>query len=133
MIMVDIDKAFRLRPIEDDYGFSQAVRAGDFLFISGSVSWDNDGTPTNVGDMGAQMRSIYVDIGKTLKHHGLDPTDIVKETIYVTDMDKFFEGAQARADFYQGVVPPAATGVEINRLVNTDFMIEIEAIAYFNR
>jgi len=131
--MVDIDKAFRLRAIEQDLGYSQAVRAGDFLFVSGSVSWDADGNATHIGDMAGQMRSIYADIGKTLKHHGLDPTDVVKETIYVADMAKFLENAQPRADFYEGLIPPASTGVEITRLVNTDFLLEIEVIAHFNR
>lgn len=131
--MVDIDKAFNLRAIEKDFGFSQAVRAGDFLFLSGSVSWDENAVPIHVGDMIGQLRAIYADIGRTLKHHGLDPTDVVKETIFCTDFDKYFEAASVRSEFYQGVVPPAATGVEVTRLVNTDLLIEIELIAYFNR
>jgi len=131
--MVDIDKAFHLREIEKDLGFSQAVRAGDFLFVSGSVSWDDTATPTHVGDMAGQMRAIYADIGKTLKHHGLDPTDVVKENIYCLDFDQFIENAQPRTDFYQGVIPPAATGVEVRRLVNKDLLLEVEVIAYFNR
>ena len=131
--MVDIDKAYHLRAIEKDMGYTQAVKAGDFLFISGCVSWDGEGTPIHVGDMAGQLRAIYADIGRTLKDHGLDPTDIVKETIFCTDFDKFFEAASIRSDFYGNQDPPAATGVQITRLVNSDFVIEVEATAYFNR
>lgn len=131
--MVDIDRTYRMRAIENTLGFSQAVRAGDFLFISGSVSWDQDGNATNPGDMAGQMRAIYADVGKTLKHHGLDPNDVVKETIFVTDFEQFFAGASARAEFYHGLVPPAATAVEVRRLVNPEFLIEIEVTAFFNR
>lgn len=131
--MVDIDKAYHLRAIEKDMGYTQAVKAGDFLFISGCVSWDQDGNPTNVGDMAGQLTAIYADIGKILKDHGLDPTDVVKETVYCTDYDKFAEVASIRTEFYGLQAGPAATGVEIKRLAHTDFLIEIEAIAYFNR
>ena len=132
--MIPADQAFRMRAIEKEWAFCQAVRAGDFLFIAGTVSWDADANPINLGDMTAQMRAIYADIDASLKHYGLGPADVVKENLFCTDMDKFNDAFHVRIDFYKGVESPATgTAVEISRLIKPGLMLEIEMIAYFSK
>lgn len=123
---------YLLRPgLETQFAFSQAVRAGDLLFISGSVSWDPQGTPIDVDDMAAQIRNCYADIEKTLQHHGLGFEHLVKETIYTRDMGALVRHAAARAAVFQGGPAPASTWVQIDALVAPELLLEIEAVASF--
>jgi 2-iminobutanoate/2-iminopropanoate deaminase len=133
-MMIEEKDAFRMREIEKEWAFCQAVRAGDLLFIAGTVSWDADANPLNLGDMTEQMRFIYGDIATTLKHYGLGPADIVKENLFCTDMEKFNEAFHVRVDFYKGVVSPATgTAVQVSSLIKPGLMLEIEMIAYFSK
>lgn len=130
--MATPNNVFLLRPeLETKYGYAQAVRAGDLLFIAGSVSWDKDGTPIDLGDMSAQIRNCYADIEKTLAHFGIGFENLVKETIYTRDMDALIKHAGARLEVFGDVAPPASTWVEIKTLVSPDLLLEIEAVASF--
>jgi 2-iminobutanoate/2-iminopropanoate deaminase len=126
------ENVYLLRPkLETDIGFAQAVRAGDLLFISGSVSWDQDGTPIDVGDMTAQLRNCYADIEKTLKAHGLGFENLVKETIFTRDMAALVKSGPARAEVFAHCAAPASTWIQISSLVAPELLLEIEAVASF--
>ena len=84
-------QAFHLRELEKSFPYAQAVKVGKTLYLSGSVSWDQDGQVVAAGDMKAQMRNAYEDIRKTLDAHGATFENIVKETLYTTDIDAAVE------------------------------------------
>lgn len=131
--MATISQAYNRRDLEKPFGFSQAVVAGDFLFISGCVSWDMDGNPLHAGNWEKQIETVYADIDATLKAHGLDAGNIVKETVYCRDMEGLIAANSKRMEYYQYSTPPASTWIEISRLVHPDLLLEVEITAYRNR
>lgn len=124
--MASSKQIFQLR---GETSFSQAVEADGAVFISGTVSWDDDFNVVGIGSYEEQVRRIYADIGRTLAALGLDARALVKETIFTRDMDAFVAVSEARAEFYGEATPPASTWVQISKLARADLLVEIEAIA----
>jgi enamine deaminase RidA (YjgF/YER057c/UK114 family) len=123
-------EVFHLRELEVPFGYSQAVRVGDTIHVSGSVSMDASGQVLGKGDMAAQLRNAYEDIRKSLAHFGATFGDVVEETIYTTDMDKLLASAGAvRADVYKGADYPAGSWVGVTRLVSPDYLVEVSVTA----
>lgn len=123
-------ESFHLRPDgERAFGFAQAVRAGDTLYLAGSLSVGDDYRPLHLDDMGAQLREAYGAILRTLEHFGAGPGNVVRETIYVTDMDAFLAANAYRLEVYAGVALPAATAVQVARLAFPECIVEIEVTA----
>ncbi len=121
---------FLLRPeLEKAYGYTHAIRIGDSVRISGALSMDEDGNPKAVGDLEQQMKNVYADLEKILKHFGCTFDDVVVENIYTTDMEKFLEVAEYRGSMYQSRYP-TGTWVEVKGLVFPDFLIEIDMEAH---
>lgn len=125
------ENVLNLRQVEKDFTFSQAVKAGNLLFVSGCVSWDESASPIDVGDMPAQMKNVYDDLKRTLAHYGLDFSHVVKETMFTRDMDAMVAAAPVRAGYYADVAAPASTWIEISRLVHPDLLLEVEIVASF--
>ena len=123
-------QTFHLRPDgEKAFGYAQAVRSGSTLHISGSLSVDDAFQPTFPGDMAAQIGSSYAAIKQTLEAFGATMANVVKENIYVTDMDAFIAANGARIVHYAGLDLPATTAVEVRRLAFPECMIEVEITA----
>lgn len=117
---------FSLRPeLEKAYGYSHAVRIGDEIRVSGAVSMDDEGNPTAVGDLQQQMRNVYADLEKVLRHYGCTFDDVVAENIFTTDMAAFLEAAAYRGEIYTRQFP-TGSWLEVKGLVLPEFMIEIE-------
>jgi 2-iminobutanoate/2-iminopropanoate deaminase len=127
------DQAYNRRPLEKTAGYSQAVLAGDYLFISGCVSWDMEGTPLHVGDFAAQLEAVYADIDATLRDHGLSVRHVVKETVFTTDMQALVAANSRRLDYYKDVTPPSSTWVQVRQLVLSDLLLEVEVVAFTKR
>ncbi len=123
-------QVFHSRPLETDFKFCQAVMAGDFLFISGCISWDEAGNVTNEGDWRGQLRAIYSELRDTLGKFDLSFSDVVKETVFCRSMVSLVEAADVRAEILGDCVPFAATWVEISSLVNEKLLLEVEMTAY---
>jgi 2-iminobutanoate/2-iminopropanoate deaminase len=119
------------RQLEKDFNFCQAVRAGQFLFISGCISWDEDGKVVAPDDWDGQVRNVYEELKATLAHYELGFSDVVKETVYTRSMDKMIASAPVRAEVLGDNEPFAATWVEINRLVDPGLLLEVEMTAVF--
>jgi enamine deaminase RidA (YjgF/YER057c/UK114 family) len=110
--------------------YSNAVRvtAGDLLFVSGQVSWDEHGRVVGEGDGPAQARQTFGNLAKVLAAHGATFDDVIKVTVYVTDLGWFDE----LSDLRESLFPrggPASTIVQVSRLVQPSLLIEVEAIA----
>jgi enamine deaminase RidA (YjgF/YER057c/UK114 family) len=115
---------------EKEYGYSQAVKVGDTIYVSGQVSHDDSGNIVSPGDMESQMRQAYTNIRKVLAQYGATMDNIVDETLFVTDMNTAFAAAvKCREDVFFGVPVVASTIVQVQRLAFPDLMIEIKCVA----
>ena len=120
---------FHLRPEgEKAFGYAQAVKAGNLIHVAGSLSVDDAFQPLHPGDMAGQIGIVYAAIGRTLAHFGLGLADVVKETVFVTDMAAFLASNDHRLHAYGGALP-AATAVEVERLAFPECMVEVEVVA----
>ena len=82
-------------PWEKEYGYAQAVKVGDTIYVSGQVSHDEEGNIVGLKDMEAQMRQVYNNIRKVLAQYGATMDSVVDEVLYVTDMDTAFPAASS--------------------------------------
>ena len=105
---------------------SRAVRAGDFVFLTGQVPMQNNAIMTH-GDIEEQTRAVLDDITETLKLAGCDRRDVVKSMVWLTSRDDF-PGFNAVYDEYFPESPPARSAIVNDLLV--DAKVEIEVIAY---
>ena len=101
-------------------GYAQAVKVDNVLYISGTVSR---------GDAATALKNIYTNLERTLKHYGATFQNVVKETLYTTDIEAVKQANHVRKPFYKGDFP-AATWVQISRLYMAEVSIEIELIAH---
>ncbi|MGP0064324.1 MAG: RidA family protein [Isosphaeraceae bacterium] len=107
-------------------GYSRAVRAGDLIFVTGTVGIEADGRfgPT----LKAQTRRALEIIVAAIEALGGKPADIVRTRIYVTDIDQWREVGEVHSEFFESI-RPATTMVQVARLIDTEALIEIEADA----
>jgi 2-iminobutanoate/2-iminopropanoate deaminase len=122
---------FHKKDFTKAFGYAQAVTVDNMLYISGTVSIDDDGNLVAVGDIRGQTRRIYEDLQHILEAHDATFSDVIKEAIFTTDIDTFKEEAiPIRAEFYQGHTLPASSAwLQVSRLASPEFLVEIEAIA----
>jgi enamine deaminase RidA (YjgF/YER057c/UK114 family) len=107
---------------DSSIGYTEAVLVDNVLYISG---WLDKGT------IAEQLQGIYVNLGKILKAYGATYQNVVKETLFTTDMEAVKSNNEVRKVFYQGDYP-AATWVQISRLYEgrKDAQIEVELIVH---
>ena len=119
-------------PWEQEYGYSQAVKVGDTIYLSGQVSHDDKGNLVGLADMEMQMRQSYSNIQQVLAHYGATMSNIVDEIlfVFVTDMETAFAAAvKCRQEIFAGTPVVASTIVQIQRLASPEYMIEIRCVA----
>jgi 2-iminobutanoate/2-iminopropanoate deaminase len=122
-------KSFGL-PWERQYGYSQAVKVGDTIYLSGQVSHDDNGDIVGRGDIEAQLGQAYTNIRKLLEQYGAKMENLVEEVLFVTDMNKAFDAAvKCRKEIFSGPPAIASTIVQIQRLAFPELMIEIRCVA----
>jgi enamine deaminase RidA (YjgF/YER057c/UK114 family) len=115
-------------PWEKTVAYSRAVRVGQHIFVAGTTASDQDGRTVAVGDPYWQTVYILQKIEAALKGLGSSLSDVVRTRMFLTDMDNWPEVGRAHGEAFAGI-NPAATLVEISRLVNPDHLIEIEVEA----
>ena len=108
--------------------YTDAVRAGDLLFVSGIVPVDDDGRLVGGDDVVAQARAVFRTMRAVLAAAGASPGDVVKVTVFLTDVDDRALVNPVRQAFF-GDARPASTLVEISRLAIPGAKIEVEAVA----
>lgn len=106
--------------------YSQAVRAGAFLFTSGQIPLRPDGTVAE-GGIEEQTRQVLANLDAVLRAGGSDPSRVVKCTIFLRDMDDFQAVNAVYGETFDHD-PPARSAVQVARLPK-DVGIEIEAVA----
>ncbi|HLM59712.1 MAG TPA: RidA family protein [Pyrinomonadaceae bacterium] len=117
-------------PWEKEYGYSQAVKVGDTIYLSGQISHNETGEIVGVGDVEAQIRQTYVNIKKLLAEYGAGLENVVDETWFVTDIEAGDAVAgKLRKEIYSGIPVVALTVVEIKRLAFPELLVEIKCVA----
>jgi len=114
-------------PWENKVGYSRAVRAGNVIEVSGTVAADGDKVKGE-GDAYVQTKFILARIEAVLQAAGASLHDVVRTRIFVTDISKWEEIGRAHGEFFASI-KPATTMVEVSRLIDPRFMVEIEATA----
>lgn len=127
--MDDIVRLSSAAPWEPIFGYSRAVKAGDWVAVSGSTGLDQNGQLAGRGQMYVQARQAISNIAAALERLGLGLERVVRTRVYVTELDRFGDVARAHQEMF-GHAPPASTLVQVARLIHPDMLIEIEADAY---
>ncbi len=107
--------------VERDWNYAQAVVVGNTIHVSGTIA--------RGATMEEQVAGIYARIRRTLERHGATLQDVVKETVYATDMEAMAVGGKAARARAYGTHTPASTWVQIQRLLNRGALVEIEVTA----
>lgn len=109
--------------------YSQGVRAGNFVFVSGQLPLDPKTGKLITGGIIEQATCALNNVGAVLSAAGLTFTDVVKATVFLTDIGNFAEVNDIYGGYFQGEVLPARCAIEVAKLPK-DASIEIEVIAY---
>ena len=115
-------------PWEPVVGYSRAVAAGDFVFVSGCTSVA-DGVFVHPGDAGAQTTQAIANVAQALESLGVGLADVVRTRMYVTDISRWEEYARAHGAAF-GDIQPASSMIEVAALIDPRMLVEVEADAY---
>jgi 2-iminobutanoate/2-iminopropanoate deaminase len=108
--------------------YTDAVRAGDLLFVSGCVPVDGEGRLVGGDDVVAQARQVLANVGAVLAAAGATFADVVKVTVYLTDIADRAAINPVRQEIF-GESRPASTLVEVSALAIPGAKLEIDAVA----
>lgn len=110
---------------EDIVGYSRAVQVGNVLEVTGTVAADENGV-VGKDDMYVQTKFALQKIEKVVLEAGFTMKDVVRTRLFVTDIARWQEAGKAHAEFFQHI-KPCTTMLEVSKLIEPDFLIEIEA------
>lgn len=127
--MSRIERVASNTPWEPVFGYSRAVRAGEWLAVSGTTATDERGMLVGAGQMYVQARQALLNLKSHIERAGLSTENIVRTRVFVTDISRFAEVARAHKEVL-GDNPPASSCLEVKRLVHPDMLVEIEADVY---
>lgn len=112
--------------------YSNAVVAGDTLYVSGLLPTDESGTLVGEGDTGLQAKCVFDNLGRVLAAAGSRPSHVARITVYMRNIGERMRMNEARKEFF-GEHRPAATLIEVSGLARPDFLVEVDAIAILGR
>jgi 2-iminobutanoate/2-iminopropanoate deaminase len=116
-------------PWEEAYGFSQAIRSGSTLYISGQLSHDMDANFVGEGDFELQVRTTFANIDRVLEAHGANKDQIVETMVYVKNLREHFEDIARLHREYFGNHRPTSTLLGVVDLAQPPQLVEISAVA----
>ncbi|MGI9628819.1 MAG: RidA family protein [Longimicrobiales bacterium] len=125
---MSVQRVFSGAPWEAKVGYCRALRAGNQVFVTGTVAAEPDGTIHAPGDPYAQALRCFSIIGEALEGVGASLKDIVRTRMFVTDISQWEAIGKAHGEVFKGH-PPATTMVEVSALIGPSMLVEIEADA----
>ncbi|MEL6960397.1 MAG: RidA family protein [Pseudomonadota bacterium] len=115
-------------PMEAVVGFSRAVRVGPFISVGGTAPVDADGKTVGVGDVATQTRQCIGLIKAALEHAGSGLQHVVRTRVILTDINNWKAAIDVRKEYFRDI-RPVDTIMAIDRFVNPEWLVEIEADA----
>ncbi|SRR5581483_4731720 len=116
-------------PYERTVGFSRAVRVGKFVFVAGTAPINADGRSAAPGDAYLQMHRCLEIIKQALEKAGAKIEHVVRTRIFITDRASYGPVCRAHSEVFHDI-RPAATMVLVDRLLEDEWLVEVEAEAY---
>lgn len=113
---------------EDIVGYSRAVKIGNTIEVTGTVAVDENSQLVGKDDAYAQTKFIIEKIEAVLKRAGASLQDVVRTRMFVTDIARWEEYGKAHGEFF-GKIKPCTSMIEVKGLIDTGYLIEIEATA----
>lgn len=112
-------------------GYSQVaeITGGRLIVLAGQVGFDRAGNLVGAGDMEAQARQTFENIKLALEACGATCANIVKFTIFTTDITQMGVVRKVRNEYINTDNPPTSTAIEVKRLIRDDILLEVEVLA----
>ena len=129
--MSDRKKISSGAPWESIVGYSRAVRIGNHVWVAGTTATAEDGSVIGVGDVAAQTHYVLQKIDRALREAGSSLRDVVRTRSFVTDISQWEVIGRVHGQYF-GDIRPAATMVEVSKLIDPDHLVEIEVDAYMS-
>ena len=107
------------------------VSGGLVIFVAGQIPWDADGQTVCKGDVAGQTRQVFANIATVLAEAGGTLDDVVKITVFAADIRYRNEINQVRTETFKEPYP-ASTQVAVASLVDPEWLVEIEAVAFIS-
>ncbi|MFI8850081.1 RidA family protein [Streptomyces sp. NPDC053499] len=126
--MTTIDSFSYDVPAESHFGYSQAIKSGELIHVSGQLSFDEAGEFLYAGDFAAQLKQTYVNMDKVLDHYGATRNQIVSQTLYLMNLQQNAAATMEGNLRYFGDHRPASTVVGVTELTMPGQLIEISFI-----
>ncbi|HEX4089992.1 MAG TPA: RidA family protein [Trebonia sp.] len=115
-------------PFEQSVGYSRAVAAGEFIFVSGCTSIV-DGKVVHEGDMARQTEQALLNVSSALGQLGASLADVVQTRLFVTDISRWAEVGEAHRMAFE-LAPPATSMLQVSALLDPRLLVEVEAVAH---
>ena len=126
--MASIDVFHYDVPAESEFGYSQAIKSGDLIHVSGQLALDETGGFRHADDFAAQLEQTYVNLDKVLNHYGVTRNQVVSQTLYVVNLRQNAAATAAGNLAYFGDHRPASTVLGVTELTFPGQVVEISFV-----